>query len=98
MRARHVPLRTCLVCGLKAPKPSLMRIVRTVDGPVEIDATGKKAGRGGYICPRDDCWEGALEKGHLERALHVSVTSEVRKELRTQYEEQRQPVVEKGGR
>lgn len=46
-----------------------MRIVRTVEGNVEVDPTGKRSGRGAYLCTTPDCWRLALQKGRLDRAL-----------------------------
>jgi predicted RNA-binding protein YlxR (DUF448 family) len=56
----------------------MVRIVRTPDGGVEIDETGKKSGRGAYLCRRQECWETALKKGGLEHALKTSLTDEER--------------------
>jgi len=56
----------------------MVRIVRTPDHGVEIDETGKKSGRGAYLCRRQECWEMALEKNRLERALKTSLTDEER--------------------
>jgi len=56
----------------------MVRIVRTPDGGMEIDETGKKSGRGAYLCRRQECWEIALEKDSLEHALRISLTDEER--------------------
>ncbi|MDA0232312.1 MAG: YlxR family protein [Chloroflexi bacterium] len=54
MKPRHVPMRTCVVCKEKRPKRDLLRVVRTTDGEVVVDATGKVNGRGGYVCVAED--------------------------------------------
>lgn len=72
-RRRHVPTRTCIACRESRPKRELLRVVRTPEGAVVIDLTGKKAGRGAYICRRRSCWERALKKGALEGALKTSI-------------------------
>jgi predicted RNA-binding protein YlxR (DUF448 family) len=59
----------------------MVRIVRTPDRGVEIDETGKKSGRGAYLCRRQECWEIALNEGSLEHALKTSLTEEERATL-----------------
>jgi len=76
MRRKHVPLRTCTACQSKRPKRELIRIVRTPEGTTVIDLKGKQAGRGTYLCPNRGCWEVALQRGALGRALHGSITME----------------------
>ena len=83
MWSKHVPVRTCTGCGAKDNKRQLVRIVRTPAGNVEVDPTGRKAGRGAYLCTRLSCWEQALGKGRLERALHTSIPREERDVLLT---------------
>lgn len=58
-----------------------MRIVRLPAGGVEVDPTGKKSGRGAYLCPHQACWEAALEKRVLDRALKVALSPEERTRL-----------------
>lgn len=72
-RPRHVPQRTCVACRQARAKRELVRIVRTVDGSVLIDPTGKKSGRGAYLCSQPDCWNAALKRGVLPRALKIDV-------------------------
>jgi uncharacterized protein len=79
--ARHVPQRTCAACRQVRPKRELLRIVRTPDGHVVLDPTGKKSGRGTYLCARRSCWDLALKKGRLEQALNVTLLPEDRAAL-----------------
>jgi predicted RNA-binding protein YlxR (DUF448 family) len=72
MQMRPLPQRTCIACRSTSGKRELIRIVRT-PGSVEVDLTGKKAGRGAYICPQSSCWDQALKKGRLESALRVTL-------------------------
>lgn len=73
-KGRHVPQRMCVVCREVQGKRALIRIVRTpVDG-VLIDATGKRAGRGAYLCQRRSCWQRALTNNALNRALRTTLT------------------------
>jgi predicted RNA-binding protein YlxR (DUF448 family) len=70
--AKHIPQRTCIGCREVEAKRTLMRIVRTPDGHVVADPTGKKAGRGAYLHKERECWEAALgARGGLERALKL---------------------------
>lgn len=73
-RPRHVPQRTCLSCGSTAAKRELVRLVRTPAGGAEVDATGKRPGRGAYLCHNRDCWQQAVKKGRLDRALRATVS------------------------
>jgi predicted RNA-binding protein YlxR (DUF448 family) len=77
-KPKHVPLRTCISCKETKPKRELLRVVRTPDGHVVIDATGKKSGRGAYICARLSCWETAVKKKRLEQEFEISLSEEDR--------------------
>jgi hypothetical protein len=63
-------------CRKVKPKPELIRLVHTVGGAVEIDPTGKKKGRGTYLCRARECWEAGLKKNRLERALRAKIDPE----------------------
>jgi hypothetical protein len=73
MRRKHVPQRTCIACRQARPKRELIRIVRTPQGELVIDETGKQNGRGAYLCPEKDCWDVALRGGQLAKALKVEI-------------------------
>lgn len=77
-RPRHVPQRTCIVCRQVRPKRELIRVVRTPAGHIELDPTGKKSGRGAYLCARRSCWEPALHQGKLEREFEMAIPAEDR--------------------
>ncbi|MBX6341126.1 MAG: YlxR family protein [Thermomicrobiaceae bacterium] len=81
-RPKHVPIRTCVVCREKEAKRQFVRIVRTPEGTVEIDRTGKKNGRGAYLCTRFACWERAASGNALDRALRTELSEETRAALR----------------
>ncbi|NJK82374.1 MAG: YlxR family protein [Chloroflexaceae bacterium] len=71
-RPRRVPQRTCVACRSSDAKRVLIRLVRaTADGRVVIDTTGKQAGRGAYLCHNPECWNTALQRRSLERALRI---------------------------
>ena len=76
MVAKHIPLRTCVQCRQVRPKRELVRIVRTPQGCIEIDARGKAAGRGAYLCRDSACWEGAMTRGCLDHALKTKLSAE----------------------
>ena len=79
VRRKHVPQRTCVGCREVLPKRSLIRIVRSPDG-VQVDPTGKLAGRGAYLHDRRSCWERAM-KGSLAHALKMELTDKDREVL-----------------
>jgi predicted RNA-binding protein YlxR (DUF448 family) len=79
--ARHVPQRTCVGCREEQPKRALVRIVRSVDGRVAVDVTGKAAGRGAYLCTRSSCWSMAFQRGALALALRTTLAPEDRAAL-----------------
>jgi uncharacterized protein len=66
---KHVPLRTCIACHRQRSKRELIRVVRSAEGTIEIDPTGKRPGRGAYVCADLGCWESALNHHKLGRAL-----------------------------
>jgi predicted RNA-binding protein YlxR (DUF448 family) len=76
MSPKHIPLRTCIGCGQVEPKRAMVRVVRTPDAGIQVDATGKRAGRGAYIHPRAECWQNALQRRAVERALETTLTTE----------------------
>jgi uncharacterized protein len=78
-RIKHVPQRTCVGCREVLPKRTMIRIVRTTGG-VQIDPTGKLAGRGAYLHDRRECWERGL-RGALAHALKTTISVEERAKL-----------------
>ncbi len=83
-RQKHIPQRTCVVCRQTGDKRTLTRIVRTPDDGVVVDLTGKRNGRGAYLCEQDACWEQALTSAVLDRALRTTLTEDDRIRLREQ--------------
>jgi predicted RNA-binding protein YlxR (DUF448 family) len=78
---RSLPQRTCIACRSTAVKRELVRVVRTPQGRVELDLTGKRAGRGAYVCRRPECWEAALKRDRLASALKTKMAAEDRQAL-----------------
>ncbi len=81
-RPKHVPQRTCIACREKGDKRGLIRIVRSPDGEVAIDPTGKRNGRGAYLCHKPECWRKALDTPILARALNADIPEATEHELR----------------
>ncbi len=77
MRTRKPPMRLCLGCGQQREKRELVRLVRTPDGGVLVDPTGKLSGRGAYICPDPDCLRRAIKNQRLSRALETELSPDV---------------------
>lgn len=73
---RRVPERTCIACRLTGGKRGLCRIVRTPEGELLVDRTGKRSGRGAYVHPEAGCVREALKGEKLARALRIRVTAE----------------------
>jgi len=78
---RHIPQRTCIACRKVRPKRELIRLVRNSDGKVAVDTSGKKVGRGAYLCPAEECWGIGLKGGRIEHALRTTLTQHNREQL-----------------
>ena len=78
---KHFPQRTCVACRKVRPKRELIRLVRTEDGSVEVDTSGKRAGRGAYMCSAQECWQFGLKGNRLEHTLRTSLTQDNRERL-----------------
>lgn len=81
MRTRKVPLRKCVACQEMKPKKSLIRVVRTPDEQILIDPTGKKSGRGAYLCGNPTCFQLAKKQKALDRALKAHVSADTYDQL-----------------
>lgn len=81
-KKRKVPMRMCTGCSASRPKRELLRVVRTPQGDITVDLTGKVAGRGAYLCPDPDCLEKALKSKRLENALECTLSVETVDQLR----------------
>ncbi|GIQ68601.1 hypothetical protein XYCOK13_14250 [Xylanibacillus composti] len=77
MRKRRVPLRKCVACQEMQTKRELIRVVRSPEGEIEIDLTGKKPGRGAYLCGKAACFRLAKKSRAFERALKAAVQPEI---------------------
>ncbi len=79
-------MRMCVACRQMQPKKALLRVVRTPEGDVIVDATGRKNGRGAYLCRSMDCFRKAVKIRALERALEHPLPSETREALEKEFE------------
>lgn len=77
MQQKRVPLRKCSGCGEMKPKKELVRVVKSPEGEVSLDLTGKKSGRGAYICPDPNCLQAARKAKRFERAFDCAIPEEV---------------------
>ena len=76
-KVKKIPMRQCLGCNEHLPKSSLMRVVRTPEGETVLDFTGKKSGRGAYICKSLSCLKKARKSQRLEKNLGCDISDEV---------------------
>ncbi len=83
---KKIPERRCIGCGEKHPKPELLRVVRSPDGVVSVDLTGKKSGRGAYVCRSAMCLKKAIKKGQLARNLECEIPDSVASRLSSEIE------------
>lgn len=75
--AKKIPMRQCIGCGEMKGKKELLRILRTQDEKVILDATGRKNGRGAYICPNAECLKRAKKSKGLERSFKMKIADEI---------------------
>lgn len=76
-KVKKIPQRQCTGCGENRPKRELIRVVRSPEGEISIDFTGKQSGRGAYLCPSDKCLKKALKTKKLSRSLECEIPEEI---------------------
>lgn len=79
---KKIPQRTCVGCNQKKDKTELIRIVKDVNGEISVDKTGKKPGRGAYICDDSNCLERLIKSKRLSKVLEAEITGDVYEYLR----------------
>jgi len=82
LKKKRVPQRMCLGCQEMKPKREMLRVVRTPENDIVVDPTGKKSGRGAYLCPQEDCITKAIKEKRLEKALECPISEDVLATLR----------------
>ncbi len=81
MKPKKIPMRMCVGCREMKEKRDLIRIVRTPEGDAVLDPTGKRSGRGAYVCRQADCLRRAIRQKQLERQLEITLTPEITEAL-----------------
>ncbi len=84
MQTKHVPMRMCNGCGEMKSKKELVRVVKSKEGEISLDLTGKKAGRGAYICSNLECLQKARKARRLEKAFSARIPDEIYDEMEQQ--------------
>ncbi len=86
MKPKKIPMRMCVGCREMKEKRELIRIVRTPEGEVALDPTGKKSGRGAYVCRQAECLRRSIRQKQLERQLEITMTPEITEALTVEME------------
>ena len=82
LKTKKIPMRLCIGCGEMNPKKDLIRVLKDAEGTIQLDFTGKKSGRGAYLCKSMECFA-AAQKGHrLERSFGCRVSEEIYEEMK----------------
>ncbi len=87
VKQRKIPMRQCLGCNEHKPKNELLRVLRTPDGEIVLDFTGKRSGRGAYICYDSKCLKKARKSKRIESNLEVSISDEIYEHMESELEE-----------
>ena len=85
--AKKIPMRQCVGCGEMKNKKDLMRVLKTAEDSIVLDMTGRKNGRGAYLCMDKECLAKARKNKGLERSFKMSIPKEVYKNLEKEFEE-----------
>ena len=86
MANKKIPMRQCIGCGEMKPKKEMIRVIKTAEDEIILDTTGRKNGRGAYICPNAQCLKKAIENKGLERSFKMPVDKEVYDNLKGVFE------------
>ncbi|WP_394525699.1 RNase P modulator RnpM [Lacrimispora sp. JR3] len=87
MSAKKIPLRQCVGCGEMKNKKEMIRVLKTSEDEIVLDATGRKNGRGAYLCPSMKCFKKAVKSKGLERSFKMAIPKEVYETLEKEMEE-----------
>ena len=87
MSVKKIPLRQCIGCGEMKSKKEMIRVIKTAEGEILLDATGRKNGRGAYLCPSMECFKKAGKGRGLERSFKMAIPREVYETLEKEMEE-----------
>ncbi len=84
--SKKIPLRQCVGCGEMKAKKEMMRVIKTAEGDIVLDVTGKKNGRGAYLCKQEECLKMAMKNKGLERSFKMSIDKSIYEKLQKEYE------------
>ena len=87
MSTKKIPLRQCIGCGEMKSKKEMIRVLKTSEDEIVLDATGRKNGRGAYLCPSMDCFKKAVKNKGLERSFKKAIPKEVYETLEKEMEQ-----------
>ena len=87
MSTKKIPLRQCIGCGEMKSKKEMIRVLKTAEDEIVLDATGRKNGRGPYLCPSMDCFKKAVKNKGLERSFKTAIPKEVYETLEKEMEQ-----------
>ena len=87
MSTKKIPLRQCIGCGEMKSKKEIIRVLKTSEDEIVLDATGRKNGRGAYLCPSMDCFKKAVKNKGLERSFKTAIPKEVYETLEKEMEQ-----------
>lgn len=87
MKTKNIPERQCIGCRISKNKKDLIRVVKTKEGSIEVDRTGKKNGRGAYLCDDAECFQKARKTNALNRSFKMNIPDEIYEELERQFYE-----------
>lgn len=83
---KKIPLRQCVGCGEMKSKKEMMRVIKTAEGGIVLDRTGKKNGRGAYLCVSEECLRKARKNKGLERSFKMRISGEIYEKLEKEFE------------
>jgi hypothetical protein len=89
-KVKKTPMRMCLGCGEMIPKREMIRVVKSKDGEISLDLTGKKSGRGAYICHRAECFKQARKAHKFERSFSCAISDELYDRMERELESEQQ--------
>ena len=84
MKTKKIPMRMCLGCNEMKPKKEMIRVVKSPEGEISLDFTGKKSGRGAYICKNKECYEKAIKSKRLSRSLEIEIPDSIYEEIKAE--------------
>ena len=87
MSVKKIPLRQCIGCGEMKSKKEMIRVIKTAEDQILLDATGRKNGRGAYLCPSMECFKKAVKGRGLERSFKMAIPREIYETLEKETEE-----------